>query len=134
MNNFTGPELIRADVTIVGFGPVGKLLALQLGRRGHRVLVVDRKEAGYPLPRAVTHCSDFARILQSVGLSPDSIPDVTEPYDDMYVWKNGQGQTLVEVDWSGRGESGWYNTYFFNQPALEDHLDALVEDLPTVTV
>ena len=134
MNNFAGPELIRADVTIVGFGPVGKLLALQLGRRGHRVLVVDRKETGYPLPRAVTHCSDFARILQSVGLSPDTIADVTEPYDDMYVWRNGSGQTLVEVDWSGLGESGWYNTYFFNQPALEDRLDALISGLPTVTV
>jgi 3-(3-hydroxy-phenyl)propionate hydroxylase len=134
MKTIGGPGFHSADVTIVGFGPVGKLLALQLGRRGHRVLVVDRKETGYPLPRAVTHCSDFARILQSVGLSPDSIPDVTEPYDDMYVWRNGQGETLVEVDWSGRGESGWYNTYFFNQPALEDRLDALVEELPTVTV
>ncbi|WP_407651899.1 bifunctional 3-(3-hydroxy-phenyl)propionate/3-hydroxycinnamic acid hydroxylase MhpA [Arthrobacter sedimenti] len=134
MKTIGGPGLHSADVTIVGFGPVGKLLALQLGRRGHRVLVVDRKETGYPLPRAVTHCSDFARILQSVGLSPDSIPEATEPYDDMYVWRNGQGQTLVEVDWSGRGESGWYNTYFFNQPALEDRLDALVEELPTVTI
>ena len=37
----------------------------------------------------------------------------------MYVWRNGDGQTLVEVDWSGRGETGWYNTYFFHQPALE---------------
>ncbi|GAA3695616.1 bifunctional 3-(3-hydroxy-phenyl)propionate/3-hydroxycinnamic acid hydroxylase [Arthrobacter ginkgonis] len=128
------PEILTADVTIVGFGPVGKLLAIQLARRGHRVVVVDRKQAGYPLPRAVTHCSDFARILQSVGLAPDTIPEVTQPYDDMYVWRNGIGQTLVEVDWSGVGESGWYNTYFFNQPDLEDRLDALVAELPSVTV
>lgn len=123
-----------ADVTIVGFGPVGKLLALMLGRRGHSVVVVDRNETGYPLPRAVTHCSDFARILQSVGLSPDRIPDITQPYDDMYLWRNSTGQTLVEVDWSGRGESGWYNTYFFHQPALEDALDALLAELPAVRV
>jgi 3-(3-hydroxy-phenyl)propionate hydroxylase len=122
------------DVTIVGFGPVGKLLAIQLGRRGHRVLVVDRNPAGYPLPRAVTHCSDFARILQSVGLAPDTIPAVTQPYDDMYVWRDGAGRTLVEVDWSGRGESGWYNTYFFHQPSLEDALDGLVARMPNVTV
>lgn len=128
------PEILAADVTIVGFGPVGKLLAIQLGRQGHRVVVVDRRQAGYPLPRAVTHCSDFARILQSVGLAPDTIREITEPYDDMYVWRNGAGQTLVEVDWSGLGESGWYNTYFFNQPALEDQLDALVAELPSVTV
>jgi 3-(3-hydroxy-phenyl)propionate hydroxylase len=122
------------DVTIVGFGPVGKLLAIMLGRRGHSVLVIDRNQAGYPLPRAVTHCSDFARILQSVGLAPDRIPAITQPYDDMYVWRNGAGQTLVEVDWSGYGESGWYNTYFFNQPALEDALDAAVAGLPSVCV
>lgn len=123
-----------ADIMIVGFGPVGKLLAVQLGRRGHHVLVVDRQHAGYQLPRAVTHCSDFARILQSVGLPPDQIPQITEPYDDMYVWRNGEGDTLVKVDWSGLGESGWYNTYFFHQPSLEDELDRIVAALPTVTV
>ncbi|MFF3501798.1 bifunctional 3-(3-hydroxy-phenyl)propionate/3-hydroxycinnamic acid hydroxylase [Streptomyces sp. NPDC003247] len=122
------------DVTIVGFGPVGKLLAIHLGRRGHQVLVVDRNTAGYPLPRAVTHCSDFARILQSVGLSPDTVPAITQPYDDMYVWRDGEGRTLVEVDWSGRGESGWYNTYFFHQPSLEDAFDTLIARMPNVTV
>lgn len=124
----------RADVAVVGFGPVGKLLAIQLGQRGHAVVVIDRNEVDYPLPRAVTHCSDFARILQSIGLAPDTIPHITEPYDQMYVWRNGDGATLVEVDWSGRGESGWYNTYFFSQPALESKLQELVDDLPTVRV
>lgn len=125
---------LTADVAIIGFGPVGKLLALRLGQRGHSVVIVEREQGRYPLPRAVTHCSDFARILQSVGLSPDTIPDITVPYDDMYVWRNGDGQTLVEVDWSGVGESGWHNTYFFHQPSLEERLDALVADLPSVRV
>lgn len=125
---------LRTDVAVVGFGPVGKLLAVQLGRRGHDVVVIDRNEVDYPLPRAVTHCSDFARILQSVGLAPDTIPDITEPYDDMYVWRNGAGETLVEVDWSGLGESGWYNTYFFSQPALEGRLAELIDALPSVRV
>ncbi|MBF6193642.1 bifunctional 3-(3-hydroxy-phenyl)propionate/3-hydroxycinnamic acid hydroxylase [Nocardia sp. CDC186] len=128
------PLRTTAEVLIVGFGPVGKLLAVKLGRQGHTVVVVDRNEAGYPLPRAVTHCSDVARILQSVGLAPDTIPHITEPYDDMYCWRNGDGQTLVEVDWSGRGESGWYNTYFFNQPDLEDAFDRIIAGLETVRV
>lgn len=127
-------QQLDADVVIVGFGPVGKLLCVQLAQSGHRVLVIDRQASGYPLPRAVTHDSEFARILQSVGLAPDTIPDVTEPYDDMYVWRNGGGDVLLEVDWSGRGPSGWYNTYFFNQPALEDKLDAMITDSDLVTV
>ncbi|MEI4272638.1 bifunctional 3-(3-hydroxy-phenyl)propionate/3-hydroxycinnamic acid hydroxylase [Klenkia sp. LSe6-5] len=125
---------MTAEVAVVGFGPVGKLLAIQLGRRGHDVVVVDRQEAGYPLPRAVTHDSEFARVLQSVGLPPDTIPEVTEPYDARYVWRNGEGRTLVEVDWTGRGESGWFNTWFFHQPSLEDALDRVVAGLPAVRV
>lgn len=122
------------DVAIVGYGPVGKLLSILLGRAGHRVCVFDRKESGYPLPRAVTHCSDFARILQLVGLSPDTAPHLTQPYDDMYIWRNRDEQSLVEVDWSGLGESGWYNTYFFHQPTMEEELDAIVGSLPNITV
>ena len=125
---------ITTDVMIVGFGPVGKLLAIKLGRQGHSVVVIDRNMSSYPLPRAVTHCSEFARALQSVGLAPDTIASVTEPYDDMYVWRNGDGHTLVEVDWSGRGESGWYNTYFFHQPALEAALDRIVAEIPSIRV
>jgi 2-polyprenyl-6-methoxyphenol hydroxylase-like FAD-dependent oxidoreductase len=125
---------VTADVLIVGLGPVGRLLAIILGRRGHQVVVVDREHGRYPLPRAVTHDSDFARILQSVGLPPETIPAITEPYDDMYVWRNGEGKTLLEVDWSGRGESGWYNTYFFHQPAFEEALDEIIGRLPSVRV
>lgn len=128
------PPLGPADVMIVGFGPVGKLLAIRLGAAGHRIFVAERQHRGYPLPRAVTHDSEFARILQSVGLAPDTIPDVTEPYDDMYVWKNHAQETLLEVDWSGVGPSGWNNTYFFNQPDLEDRMDAVIRTLPNVTV
>ncbi|MDJ0334392.1 bifunctional 3-(3-hydroxy-phenyl)propionate/3-hydroxycinnamic acid hydroxylase [Salinibacterium sp. G-O1] len=124
----------NCDVMIVGLGPVGKLLAIHLGRAGHRVIVADRKTEGYPLPRAVTHDFEFARILQSIGLSPDTIPEITEPYDDMYVWRNADRQSLVEVDWSGIGSSGWYNTYFFSQPALEDRMELVLSTIPTVTV
>jgi choline dehydrogenase-like flavoprotein len=42
------------DVVIVGYGPTGCMLALKLGRCGRRVLVLERQEAGYPLPRAAT--------------------------------------------------------------------------------
>ena len=125
---------LTAEVAIVGFGPVGKLLAIQLGQRGHDVVVVDRQLSAYPLPRAVTHCSDFARILQSVGLAPDEIPDITQPYDDLYVWRNAARETLLAVDWSGQGESGWHNTYFFHQPSLERRLDEVIGGLESVRV
>ena len=54
MQTIDATSRMTADVLIVGFGPVGKLLVIQLGRRGHAVVVVDRNEAGYPLWAAVS--------------------------------------------------------------------------------
>ncbi|HEX4402026.1 MAG TPA: bifunctional 3-(3-hydroxy-phenyl)propionate/3-hydroxycinnamic acid hydroxylase [Galbitalea sp.] len=128
-------EPTTIDVAIIGMGPVGKMAALMLARRGHSVLISERKQLNYALPRAVAHDAEVARILQSVGLPPDSIPDAIEPYDDLYVWVNGNDDVLLEVDWRGIDPSGWHNTYFYNQPGLEAHLDnsvALHPELVTV--
>ena len=40
------------DVVIVGYGPVGQTLALALGRRGHRVAVLERHPELYGRARA----------------------------------------------------------------------------------
>lgn len=122
------------DVIVIGGGPVGKMAALMLGRRGHTVLVLERKRETYPLPRAVAHDAEIARLLQSVGMPVDSIPDAVEPYDDLYVWVNAAGETLHLVDWRGYDTSGWNNTYFYNQPALERHLEAALGDCSNVTM
>ena len=39
----TSPGSLETDVLIVGGGPCGLMLATELGRRGVRCLVVDRK-------------------------------------------------------------------------------------------
>lgn len=121
-------------VVVIGCGPVGKVLALQLAGAGFRVALVDKRIESFPLPRAVTHDAEMARILQTCGLAPDTIADITRPYDGIYRWENADHDVLLEVDWAGRGESGWYNTYFFHQPALEDRLDARLRALPEVVV
>lgn len=121
-------------MVIIGCGPVGKVLALQLAEAGLRIAVVDKRTDAYPLPRAVTHDAEIARILQSISLPPDTIADVTEPYDGIYRWENAEREVLLEVDWSGVGESGWHNTYFFHQPALEERLERRLRALPNVAV
>lgn len=122
------------EVFISGAGPAGKILAILLGRKGHRVTLIDRQAATYPLPRAATHDSDFARILQNMGINPGARPDLTVPYDDFYIWTDAEGQPILKVDWSGRGESGWYNTNFFHQPALEAVFEQMIDELPSVTL
>ncbi|MEU9025267.1 bifunctional 3-(3-hydroxy-phenyl)propionate/3-hydroxycinnamic acid hydroxylase [Actinomadura sp. NPDC048394] len=121
------------DVAIVGFGPVGQLLALLLGRAGHRVLVLERRPRPYPLPRAVHFDDEIGRIFQAAGVA-EQVRGVTEPVSDFYEWRNRDGRTLVRIDWSGTGPSGWPVANFFSQPELEAVLTAAVAELPGVTV
>ncbi len=127
-------EGLDADVAVVGYGPVGRMLALLLGQRGKRVIVVERQARAYPLPRAVHFDDEIGRILQSVGLPPDSVPDVVGPYDDLYEWRAADRKPLLQLDWRGLGPSGWHVSNFFYQPGLEAILDAKVQALDTVQV
>ena len=127
-------NVIDSDVVIIGMGPVGKMAALLLARAGHSVTILERKDATYPLPRAVAHDAEIARVLQHAGMPVDSMPDAVEPYDDMYVWVNADDDVLHQVDWTGIDPSGWNNTYFYNQPALERHLDEKLQNLPRVDI
>lgn len=128
----TNETVTDVEVAIIGGGPVGKLAALMLGRRGHRVTVLERKDHNYPLPRAVAHDAEIARILQNIDMPVTSMVDTIEPYDDLYMWVNGADETLHLVDWRGYDSSGWNNAYFYNQPGLERHLEQRLLQLPTV--
>lgn len=111
------------DVLIVGMGPVGKAAALMLARQGHSVVMVERKIKSYPLPRAVAHDAEIARLLQCIGLPPNTLKGVSEPYDDFYMWVNKADEPLHILDFRGIDPSGWHNTYFYHQPALEARFD-----------
>ncbi|MEL0303971.1 MAG: FAD-dependent monooxygenase, partial [Rhodobiaceae bacterium] len=55
------------DVVIVGLGPTGATLANILGEYGLDVLVLEREESVYPLPRAVHFDDEAMRVFQSIG-------------------------------------------------------------------
>jgi len=115
------------DVLIVGMGPVGKAAALMLARQGHTVVMVERKVKAYPLPRAVAHDAEIARLLQNIGLPPNELEGISEPYDDYYMWVNKDDEPLQIVDFRGTDPSGWNNTYFYHQPSLEARLDKVLQ-------
>lgn len=121
-----------ADVTIVGYGPVGATLAILLAQRGWRVVVLERWEQPYPLPRAVHFDHEAGRILQSCGVA-DSIADATE-YVDVYEFQNADRRPLVRFGRVGRGLSGWPQSSMFAQPDLEAVLFARVAELPAIDV
>jgi 2-polyprenyl-6-methoxyphenol hydroxylase-like FAD-dependent oxidoreductase len=122
----------KYDVAIVGYGPVGQMAAILLGRMGHRVGVFERWPSLYPRPRAVHYDDEIARIFQHVGLA-DALRAITEPATT-YEWHNARGQTLLLMDRSEPGACGWPAATMFSQPQLEQLLDETAKAVPSVEV
>lgn len=124
----------RVDFLIVGAGPVGLVTAILLGRAGHRVTIVERWPARYPMPRACTIDHEALRILQSAGVMEEHA-DLFEPSRGErggYQIRNGDGLLLRAINWNRAAESGWANTNGFYQPDLEAVLESMALDLPSV--
>lgn len=119
------------DVAIVGAGPVGAMLAILLGQRGHRVTLIERWSQAYGRPRAVTYDHEIARILATLGIDSENDPAINF-HDELYYWKDAQGENLQIVDWQSTSASGWRVRYWFNQPDLEVRLNGIVGQFPTV--
>jgi flavoprotein hydroxylase len=120
-------------VAIVGYGPVGQVLAILLGQRGWRVQVLERWPEAYALPRAVHFDHEVARILQSAGVAR-ALARKTEPAT-VYEWRNARGETLIRFGRdAAHSPSGWPESSMFCQPELEAILDARARALPSVTV
>ncbi len=67
------------DVAIIGYGPVGAVLANLLGSAGRSVLVIDQMSDIYDKPRAINIDHEVMRVLQRVGLA-DAVEAMTIPY------------------------------------------------------
>jgi len=122
------------DVAIVGFGPVGALLANLLGRAGHRVLVLERDADIHPLPRAVHFDGEVMRIFQSADLA-EPVVGLARSSSKGMRFINAAGELLMErrgVD--GVGPQGWVNNWYFNQPTLDAALRAGAARYPTVDI
>lgn len=124
---------LEGDVVIVGLGPVGLLAAINLGRKGVRVVGVERHPAPYPLPRAVTFDHEIARILNGIDIDPETDPAIIW-YEDRYPMLTADGQVLMEVDWINRAADGFRNRYWFYQPLLEDRLREMAASIPAITL
>jgi 3-(3-hydroxy-phenyl)propionate hydroxylase len=120
-----------ADVAIVGGGPVGTLLAILLGKKGKRVALIERWSEAYSRPRAVTYDHEIARILATLGIDSENDPAI-DFHDELYYWKDTQGENLQIVDWQSTSASGWRVRYWFNQPDLEVRLTGIADTLPSV--
>jgi len=133
MKNETVSAQADHDVIVVGLGPTGATLANILGEYGVDVLVLEREESVYPLPRAVHFDDEAMRVFQSVGLAEAIGRDARVNVGTKFVDANMD----LMLDWSRPqeiGPLGWYPSYRFHQPDLEAELNNGLAGQDTVTV
>ena len=107
---------LRADVLIVGAGPVGLMLANLLAGHGVRTLVIERNQATVREPRAVTLDDESLRTLQSAGLADAVVRDLVLGYGVQYFSWRGKPFASIQPT---RQEYGYPKRNAFNQPRLE---------------
>lgn len=126
---FAGPSY---DVVVAGCGPVGAVLALQLGRAGLDVLVVDPVSEVFPAPRAVALDDEVLRLLDGLDLDPPLAHQVLAAPSVRFL--GAGGRPLLTVDLGVVTPNGQPGLAFFRQPVLEESLRAALSACPSVTV
>lgn len=121
------------DVALIGAGPVALTLANLLGRRGVRVLVLERQAQPFPLPRAIHFDGEVMRGFQAAGVAAAVLPHTCVGLGMRF--QDASGRVLV--DWSRDpkpGPMGWHESYRVYQPGLEAALEAAARARPTVEI
>lgn len=122
------------DVAIVGYGPVGAILANLLGQAGRRVVVVEREASIYDLPRAVHFDGEIMRVFQSAGLARAVSGIIRSIAGAEFVRPSGERLLGIDSLTEPRGPAGWAPANLFYQPHLELILREGVGRFANVTV
>ncbi len=122
------------DVVIVGAGPVGLVLALLLAKQQHQVLVIERWDAHFPLPRAVAIAHEPLRTLVSVGFEKPELLERWGQDGQVFNFQDAEGRTLIETTYPRWERSGYAPMHAFSQPEIEVELNRLALDNPNITL
>ena len=128
----TAVGAVDFDVAIVGSGPVGLVLGVQLAQRGRSVAILEQQARPYTLRR---RCTSTTRSGASCSRAESATPSraISEPAE-VYEWRNGQGATLLRFGRTGIAQSGWPFSSMFCQPELEAMLHERAASLPTLKI
>ena len=123
----------QLPVVVVGAGPVGCTAALLLAARGLEVLLLERRPAPPPVPRAVHLDDEALRALADAGVA-DEFLAVSRPVAGLRLLDAGH-RVLAEFRRDPRaGRHGWPQASMFHQPDLEAVLRAAVARAPRIAL
>jgi 2-polyprenyl-6-methoxyphenol hydroxylase-like FAD-dependent oxidoreductase len=139
--------MAETQVLILGAGPVGLTLALDLGRRGVRCTLIERKATSIQLPKMERCNARTMEIYRRLGIS-EQILDAGLPRDapmDVFLALSMAHTALVHLPYpsvsqakkeiAARNDGGLLEPYqIISQYTLEPLLRSIVEKLPGVNV
>lgn len=122
---------LDADVIVVGLGPTGATAASLLGRRGLRVIALDKSDAPFPKPRAIGFDHEVMRVMQELGIA-ERVAPLTTPYRPSE-YRGIDGRTIRRIEASPPPNIlGWDSNYVFDQPGFERELRRGISECPEV--
>ncbi len=139
--------MLETQVLIVGAGPVGLTLALDLGRRGVRCTVIERNTSTIQLPKMERCNARTMEIYRRLGIA-QRVRDAGLPRDapmDVFLALSMAGPPLVHLPYpsvaaataeiAAHNDGGLLEPYqLISQYTLEPLLRSIVETIPGVTV
>jgi 2-polyprenyl-6-methoxyphenol hydroxylase-like FAD-dependent oxidoreductase len=143
----TAENADETQVLVVGAGPVGLTLALELGRRGVRTLLVERNAVASALPKMERCNARTMEIYRRLGVA-DAIRAAGYPADapmDVFLARSLAEPALVHLPYpsvrAAKAEIAAHNDgrplepyQLISQYTIEPLLRRFVESLPSVTV
>jgi 3-(3-hydroxy-phenyl)propionate hydroxylase len=128
----TATSSTDTEVTIIGMGPVGGVLAGLLGQRGRTVTVIERDTELFALPRAAHIDHTGLRTLEELGLVDALMAGMISNPGLEFV--NADRRTLMHVPGNQGSVSGLPASMYFHQPPFDQAIRNRATALPTVDV
>jgi 3-(3-hydroxy-phenyl)propionate hydroxylase len=121
-----------ADVAVIGFGPVGAVLAGLLSKHGLRVLVLEKDEAVFPLPRAAHIDHTGLRTIQELGCLDNLLPKMVR--NKRLDLLDAKRELLARIPADQQSISGLPTSVYFYQPEFDTALRESAASQPNVKV
>jgi 3-(3-hydroxy-phenyl)propionate hydroxylase len=123
-------KVASCDVALVGLGPTGAVLAGLLGRRGLRVIGLERDLDVFPLPRAAHLDHQGLRALQELGCADALLTTMLR--NPGLEFLGAERQLLLRLPSRPSSVSGFPASLYFHQPGFDRALRAVAAQCATV--
>ena len=121
------------DVAIIGYGPVGSIMANLIAINGHNILVIDANKGTSPTARAINTDGEQCRTFDLLGFAEEVVENTG--YIDKVSFTDAELNEIITQDQPLEvGAMGWPPQLLFYQPELEKIIRSSVESNKNIEI